>query len=144
MTRALNRNIGVFIPEFYLCTTPELFEKTTRSLKRKYPGAPFDTLGDWLRINSSATTHTLAGPATICVVTIDLSWIYEEHRDGRMAEGLLAHEAVHVVDAGFEHIGERTPSSELKAYAVQYCFVELLEEFDRQFPMFTRQLEAVA
>ena len=40
-------------------------------------------------------------------------------------EGLIAHEVTHAVDFIFEHIGEKTPGMESRAYLTQRLYMEI-------------------
>lgn len=55
--------------------------------------------------------------------------------DGRsvaQVHSLLVHEAVHIWQNTREIYGERNPSSELEAYAIQSLSQRLMEEYERQ------------
>lgn len=43
--------------------------------------------------------------------------------------GILAHEGAHVWQLIRDHIGEKTPSSEFEAYAMQFIVMELLKAY---------------
>lgn len=45
---------------------------------------------------------------------------------------MLAHEAVHIVDFLLEHIGEKSPGMETRAYLTQYIVQNLLYSYDEQ------------
>ena len=66
--------------------------------------------------HSNASAHYLTKDGALtCIITMD-------KRKGRMIEqvaGLIAHEATHVAQELWAHIGERNPGREAEAYLVQ-------------------------
>lgn len=52
-------------------------------------------------------------------------------RSGTMVVELLAHESVHVFDHLCAHIGEKAPSKEFNAYAMQYILGELMAGYEK-------------
>lgn len=56
---------------------------------------------------------------------------FSKHNNSEIA-GLIAHEASHVIDAYFEYIGEKTPSSEFKAYSIQTTVEKLMKDLKRK------------
>ena len=56
-------------------------------------------------------------------------------RDGMsmpQVAALVTHEAVHMWQTARERLGERSPSTEFEAYAIQALTQRLLEEYERQ------------
>jgi len=100
-----------------LCTTEAEFLK---ELKRTKSPAPWPK---WIEDDALATTHYIVtgkgNRATIVCMT-------DKKMDGIPAASLLVHEAVHVVQEYFRHIGEEQPSIEVQAYAIQEVSAQLM------------------
>jgi phospholipid N-methyltransferase len=100
-----------------LCTTEAEFLK---ELKRTKSPAPWPK---WIEDDAFATTHYIVtgkgNRATIVCMT-------DKKMDGIPAASLLVHEAVHVVQEYFRHIGEDQPSIEMQAYAIQEVAAQLM------------------
>ncbi len=100
-----------------LCTTEAEFLK---ELKRTKSPAPWPK---WIEDDAFATTHYImtgkGNRATIVCMT-------DKKMDGIPAASLLVHEAVHVVQEYFRHIGEDQPSIEMQAYAIQEVAAQLM------------------
>ena len=100
-----------------LCTTEAEFLK---ELKRTKSPAPWPK---WIEDDAFATTHYIVtgkgNRATIVCMT-------DKKMDGIPAASLLVHEAVHVVQEFFRHIGEDQPSIEMQAYAIQEVAAQLM------------------
>ena len=100
-----------------LCTTEAEFLK---ELKRTKSPAPWPK---WIEDDAFATTHYImtgkGNRATIVCMT-------DKKMDGIPAASLLVHEAVHVVQEFFRHIGEDQPSIEMQAYAIQEVAAQLM------------------
>lgn len=67
--------------------------------------------------HSNATTHFLTAPDH--GLTAIIAMPKPVGRSPEQIAGLIAHEAVHVAQALWENIGERTPGHEAEAYLVQ-------------------------
>lgn len=65
----------------------------------------------------------------ICIVTLSKS-----HAKHSLVEvhGLLVHEAMHIWRKHIDYIGEKSPSSEMEAYALQVIAQELMLSYQRQ------------
>ena len=100
-----------------LCTTEAEFLK---ELKRTKSPAPWPK---WIEDDAFATTHYIVtgkgNRATLVCMT-------DKKMDGIPAASLLVHEAVHVVQEYFRHIGEDQPSIEMQAYAIQEVAAQLM------------------
>ena len=100
-----------------LCTTEAEFLK---ELKRTKCPAPWPK---WIEDDALATTHYIVtgkgNRATLVCMT-------DKKMDGIPAASLLVHEAVHVVQEYFRHIGEEQPSIEMQAYAIQEVSGQLM------------------
>ena len=100
-----------------LCTTEAEFLK---ELKRTKSPAPWPK---WIEDDALATTHYIVtgkgNRATLVCMT-------DKKLDGIPAASLLVHEAVHVVQEYFRHIGEDQPSIEMQAYAIQEVSGQLM------------------
>lgn len=64
----------------------------------------------------------------IIVVTINPDRL-EAHTHNEIM-GILVHEAVHVFDFCMEYMGEDSPGSEIKAYIIQYIFLQLVNAYE--------------
>ncbi len=119
MTRIkwLDRTI-MYGPFLTLCTSQDEFDAVMKRLGEK-------DAGDWMPPQAEACVHTLDRPqgGICCVVCIPADV------DPLNAALHLAHEAVHVAERQWEHLGETNPSEELRAFAVQNILASLLEEF---------------
>ena len=100
-----------------LCTTEAEFLK---ELKRTKSPAHWPK---WIEDDALATTHYIVtgkgNRATLVCMT-------DKKMDGIPAASLLVHEAVHVVQEYFRHIGEEQPSIEMQAYAIQEVSGQLM------------------
>lgn len=125
----LDRSIGVS-PVFYcLCVTRDQFRAAVKHLN-------VPMLGDksfFATDRGNATTHffTKTDKTECAIVTIDID--VAKHSDPIETFGLLVHEAVHIVQHGFELIGERQPGIEIEAYAIQWIAQQLLASYVKQF-----------
>ena len=110
-----------------LCTNKKLFRKAMRHLgipEKDHP--PF--LANW---HSNATVHffELREEGKMCAVVC--LGDFKGH-DQVTIFGLLTHEAVHVWQEIRKLLGEKTPSDEFEAYAIQNLSQQLHDEFLRQ------------
>lgn len=114
----------IVAPYLTLCGSEEEYLRAVKRLKIKDPNK-------WLNSGSGGMTHTFTKDDSItCIVTID----FAECKNYALSEivGMLAHEAMHVCQEMFTNIGERNPSSELEAYAIQCTTQRLVAEFLRR------------
>ena len=84
----------------------------------------------WIKTpHADATAHFLEHPdgnrAVIVAIRVTTQNTIEIH-------GLMVHEAVHIIQDHFDHIGEHTPGREQQAYCVQGFAQELMAEYERQ------------
>lgn len=103
-------------PYLALCTDEGSFAREMKKLEVNDPPK-------FLGRNGHATTHSLDNDkrGLICIVCIrpDKSKTLEQ------VHALLAHESVHVWQQFKDFINEKSPSSEMEAYAVQNIFQTL-------------------
>lgn len=78
---------------------------------------------------SSATAHWLQHPTDGLCAVVALQVTTQKRIQ---IYALLVHEAVHVAQAYFEHIGEHSPAKEQQAYAIQLISQNLMFEYKRQ------------
>lgn len=112
-------------PVFYcLCTDERQFVKVLRQLKIKREDWPNFKKGEWC----DATTHFFDGKDcdNCAVVTLGST----KGRTRAQIAGLLAHEAVHIWQEIRNVIGEKEPSVEFEAYAIQRIAQNLIEEYE--------------
>lgn len=119
----LDRRIAAPGPYLTLVRNKADFLKAMKHCK----ASPID---DWIKTpQADATVHFLSHPdggrCAIVAIRID-------DQPGVEIAGLLVHEAVHIAQDYFEHIGERHPASEQQAYAIQSIAQELMAEYARQ------------
>lgn len=110
-------------PYFTLCCNERQFQRVLAHLHYKNGDVAF------VNNDANATTHTFTrnGQST-CVVCLG-----PEARKRTAAEvaGLIAHEAMHVLDEIWLAAGEKQPASEQKAYAIQHVVTELTRLYGR-------------
>lgn len=109
-------------PYFTLCLNDSQFRRVLKDID-------FDSEISFNKnAGADATTHTFdRGRKVICVVCLG-------DRKGRSLTqiiGLIAHEAMHILDKVWQDAGEEHPSSELKAYAIQHLVSELMKLYRR-------------
>lgn len=112
-------------PVYYgLCTNQRQFEKVLRQLKLKREDWPEFKKSEWC----DATTHFFDGKGcdNCAVVTIGST----KGKSRAQIAGLLTHEAVHIWQEIRSLIGEKEPSSEFEAYAVQRIAQNLIAEYE--------------
>lgn len=122
--RWLNRRMAQPGPYLTLVTNEADFRKAMRHCK----AASADS---WLKTDhADATAHQLNHPdgqrCTIVAIRVK-----PKHTAIEIA-ALLVHEAVHVVQDYFAHMGEHQPATEQQAYAIQAVAQELMTEYARQ------------
>lgn len=123
LDRRMNR-----LPFFTLAGTDALYREATKAIGIDYPQA-------WLpKSDFGAVTHFYknAEGQSVCIVGIDILKHLKETEDQVIVLAMLVHEAAHIVEDFFETIGEHTPASEQRAYAMQYASEELFHEYRRQ------------
>jgi hypothetical protein len=119
----LDRKVAHNGPHMTLVRNEKDFLSAMRHCKVKNPEP-------WLvTAQSNGATHWLQHPTDgLCaIVTISV-----KKQTKIEVYGILVHEAVHVAQAYFEHIGEHTPAKEQQAYAVQNISQILIAEYKRQ------------
>lgn len=128
--RWLDRRISAPGPFLALCLTEEHFLQACKHMRVK---SPPDFMSS---THANATMHTFSGERGVtCVVCMgDCA-----NRDPVEIVGLLTHEAVHVWQEYCAAIGEKQPAVEQEAYAVQSITQSLVDEYDRQRPLFRRE-----
>lgn len=113
-------------PALALATNQKRYDKLMRHCripKEKRPG--------FVKEGSNATTTLLEGidGRQICIVSLHT---LPKGTRRSVIYGLLVHEAVHVWQHKVEGMGERNPSNEFEAYAIQSIAQELFDEYKRQ------------
>lgn len=104
-------------PYFTLCLNDRQFQRVLAHLKYTKGDVAF-----MKNATSHATTHTFTREGKLtCVVTMDT-----KGRSIGSIAALMAHEAMHILDEIWDDAGEKHPSSELKAYAIQHLVSELM------------------
>lgn len=122
ITAWCNRGLVVSPYYFALCLTEKAFQKELRHLQVSRQGWP-PFLGS---AHADATTHFFQrGDKHSAVVCVSKA---HKHTAAAVA-GILVHEAVHIWQAAQEVLGEKTPSSEFEAYAIQALSQELFIKF---------------
>ena len=111
-------------PVYYtLCISEKEYLKEMKRLK-----IPKHQIDPWL--SSDATCHFLSNPnkpnKEIAIVCIDLS--KEQSRAQKYA--LIVHEAVHIWQRIKELLGEKAPSKEFEAYAIQRLCLEMFDHLE--------------
>lgn len=120
-TNWLDRTL-VLGPFLALFTTEKAYKAEMKLLGVENPNP-------WILEGSNATVHNMQrGGDVMCVVCMPVN------KDFSPADvtAVLVHEAVHVWQAFASHIGERKPSDEFEAYAIQNISQTLIDEYQRQ------------
>lgn len=112
----------ILAPYFTLCTTQELFNKAVKHLKEK----PYSGVNE----GQGATTHFFKNKTGHSVAIVCL--FDYKNQDIEQIFSLLAHEATHIWQDVRDEIGEKNPSHEFEAYAIQNICQRLFYEFNRQ------------
>ena len=120
----LDRRMANPGPYLCLCLSEKEYKQALRHLKVNSDEA-------WIKTpHADATAHLMStqdGKHT-CIICLRVK------PDTTPVEiaGLLVHEAVHVVQNYFIHIGEDYPGKEQEAYAIQCVSQELMAEYARR------------
>jgi hypothetical protein len=113
-------------PYLCLCKTEEELIAAYKHCTMSYP------LDDDLQFPppGGASTIQLENPdgELVVIVTIGDRTGYSKEE----TSAILVHEATHVIEAFFDHIREKTPSSEFRAYCMQAVVEKLLEDYKRK------------
>jgi hypothetical protein len=120
----LDRALFVNSQYYTLCTSEAQFHKIL-----KYLNVPKDQWPPFINKGSNATTHYFINDKTRSTV---VCMPPNPEMSNAQIVALLCHEAVHIWQATRRDYGERKPSSELEAYAVQSLTQRLVEEYERQ------------
>jgi hypothetical protein len=119
----------VVLPQFYgLCLNEKDFRRELKSLK--VPRA------DWPPFlcseHAHATLHTFTkGDGGLCAI---VTLADTSGRSIAQVHAMLVHEAVHLWQEARSIIGEKSPSSEFEAYAVQSISQRLMEAYEELRP----------
>lgn len=108
--------------QFGLCLSEKDFHRTLQGM-----GLPVAQWPMWVSNNADATTHFFEHPdggkaAIVCMGE-------NAHLTGVQKAALLVHEAVHIWQEHRVATGEREPSDESEAYAVQSISQRLMEAY---------------
>lgn len=122
----LERSLITGLP-YCLC----LQEKQFHSILKKYkiPKSKWPPFISSKQAN--ATVHFLVNPSTGSEIHIVCLGDFSGQKTVQIY-ALLIHEAVHIWQAFREYIGEKSPSSEFEAYAIQQISQSLMMSFDKQ------------
>ena len=117
----------VVSPYFYgLCLSENDFRKELKKLKvQKDQWPPFLASGS---ANASAHFFDGANGSRSCIIAIGST----KGRSVAQIHAMLVHEAVHLWQEIRSDIGEKQPSSEFEAYAVQALSQRLIESYETQ------------
>lgn len=110
-------------PYYALCLDEKIFKSETKRLGIESPP-------EFCRSGADASTHYLEHPkhGLVCLVCFR-----KDRKHTKIQQyALLVHEAVHIWRAWRESVGEKDPSSEFEAYAIQAISQSLMEAFDRR------------
>lgn len=102
------------------------FQLEERDLRSQFYGEP---LG-W-----GATTYQLEHTKTLekfHIICVDYEALKARKCTRNYISSLLTHEVVHIFQFLVEHWGEKTPSSEFQAYAIQNLSKSLLDAYDAE------------
>lgn len=120
----LDRTLFVCPIYYTLCTTEKDFQRELKRLDVDRQSWPAFMASK----TANASVHFLENEgktcAIVCIAPID--------RDPVEVAGLLVHEAVHIWQEARDDVGERSPSSEFEAYAIQHIAQNLMAEYRRQ------------
>jgi hypothetical protein len=121
----LSRSLFLSPAYFTLCTKPSLFWAALEHLKIKPQ--------EWPAFTShphGATMHTFDRPDGMmtCIICINAKTV-TKHYEPEQIVALLVHECVHIWQKIREFVGERNPSWEFEAYAIQNLVQAVLEEY---------------
>lgn len=122
----LDRALVVSPYHYGLCMSEKDFHKELKKLK-----VPRETWPSFLgSASANATAHFFEKEdgAKCCIVTMAPS---KKHSLAQIY-ALLTHEAVHIWQAIREDLGEKSPSSEFEAYAIQTLSQMLIQSYENQ------------
>lgn len=106
-------------PFYALCTSESDFKAELKRLNVHYQL-------DYLSKGAAATTHIIeCDKGTICLVCLPKGSKYPRNS----VSALLVHEAVHVWQSVRDEMGEKEPSSEFEAYAIQKISQRLMNAY---------------
>jgi hypothetical protein len=106
-------------PHLMLVTSKKEFAQAMREfgVTPSYP---------WINSDADATVHTLeSNRGLACIVSLNVP----RETGGIVIAGLLTHEAVHIWQQYRRNIGERKPSPEFEAYAIQSISQTLMQAY---------------
>lgn len=123
--RWLDRTLIVSTHFMTLCTTDRGYRKALKHLN-----IPKDIQPPFVINEADASAHFFDNTdgkkaAIVCIRNF-------KGKDPEAVQALIVHEAVHIWQEIREHYGEKEPSSEFEAYAIQALTLNLLTEFNRQ------------
>lgn len=118
-----------FLPVYYgFCPNEKAWRKSLKHMKVPYAEAPYPH-------NKDACVSTFDRPGAraglkskLCII-MTLNDALDKHDDPTGICALFVHEAMHVWRKIREEIGERDPSAEFEAYAMQFIFTQLMEAY---------------
>lgn len=123
----LDRSLFTCSHYYTLCTSEKYYKKALKHLNiAKADRPPF--LSNW---HSNATAHFFEHredkkkSCIVCIGNVEGRTLVQVH-------AMLVHEAVHLWQETRNDYGEKEPSAELEAYAIQSISQRLMEEYERQ------------
>jgi len=126
-------NMGAWPIYVGFTASEKAFNKEMKRLSVKEPGRFIATT------HANATTHYFENEGTLtCIITMGSI----EGRSNEQVASLIAHEAVHVAQELWRHVGEKTPGHEQEAYLVQQIVQECLQDLWKS--NMTKRTEPVA
>lgn len=121
-----DRSLVVSPLYFYLCLSEKDFKRQLRKLKiRKRHWGAFVSSGAWATTHYFTATKSHKECSIVCLRASKNHTLAQHH-------ALLVHEATHLWQRIREIIGERYPSSEFEAYAIQNLSYELFTSYREQ------------
>lgn len=122
-------NMGAWPVYVGFTASADAFAKEMKRLSVKEPDR-------FVNDRANATTHFLENDGTLtCIITLGAT----KGRSKEQIAAIVAHEAVHVAQELWRHLGERNPGDEQEAYLVQQITQECLQEL--WSPKSSRQTE---
>ena len=115
----------VVLPHFYgLCLNEKDFRRELKSLKVPRANWPAFLASE----HAHATAHFFQkGDGGLCAI---ITLADTSGRSTAQVHAMLVHEAVHLWQEARSILGEKSPSSEFEAYAVQSISQRLMEAYD--------------
>ena len=121
----LSRKVAAEGPYLTLCLTEQQLAAALRDIKQPAPKP-----GDWPAIGARCWIFDNTDKSdVVCIVCVSHEVQALNEKDPTAVVTALVHEAVHVAQAHFEHLGEDPPGKEAMAYAVQFISATLISRY---------------